>query len=157
MEPLPAKAVLEHCYMDDLVPSASTVDEAKETRRQLTQLGNQAGFHIQKWVSTNMDVIADIKEEDRASDIDLEKRELPTIKTLGVLWSATDDKFFFLHSLQLDGFEFTQRKVLKKAATVYDPLGFLLHGQKQGHGTICCQNIISKNGFSGFKSWMTVN
>jgi len=85
MEPLPAKAVLEHCYMDDLVPSASTVDEAKETRRQLTQLGNQAGFHIQKWVSTNMDVIADIKEEDRASDIDLEKRELPTIKTLGVL------------------------------------------------------------------------
>jgi len=33
--------------MDDLVPSASTVDEAKETRRQLTQLGNQAGFHIQ--------------------------------------------------------------------------------------------------------------
>lgn len=71
--------------MDDLVPSASTVDEAKETRRQLTQLGNQAGFHIQKWVSTNFDVIADIKEEDRASDIDLEKRKLPTIKTLGFL------------------------------------------------------------------------
>ena len=112
--------------MDDLKPSAPTVDEAKETRRQLTELGDQAGFHTQKWVSNNVDVIADIKDEDRASEIDLEKRELPTTKTLGVLWSATDDKFFFRHSLQLDGFEFTKRNVLKKTATVYHPLGFLL-------------------------------
>ena len=109
--PLAAKAVLEHCYMDDLSPSAPTVDEAKETRRQLTELGDQAGFHIRKWVSNDVDVIADIKEEDRASEIDLKKRELPTTKTLGVLWSATDDKFFFRHSLQLDGFEFTRRNV----------------------------------------------
>ena len=123
--PLAAKAVLEHCYMDDLMPSVPTVDEAKETRRQLTELGDQAGFHIRKWVSNDVDVIADIKEEDRASEIDLEKRELPTTKTLGVLWSATDDRFFFRHSLQLDGFEFTKRNVLKKTATVYDPLGFL--------------------------------
>ena len=123
--PLAAKAVLEHCYMDDLMPSVPTVDEAKETRRQLTELGDQAGFHIRKWVSNDVDVIADIKEEDRASEIDLEKRELPTTKTLGVLWSATDDKFFFRHSLQLDGYEFTKRNVLKKTATVYDPLGFL--------------------------------
>ena len=111
--------------MDDLSPSAPTVDEAKETWRQLTELGDQAGFHIRKWVSNDVDVIADIKEEDRASEIDLEKRELPTTKTLGVLWSATDDKFFFRDSLQLDGFEFTKRNVLKKTATVYDPLGFL--------------------------------
>ena len=107
------------------MPSAPTVDEAKETRRQLTELGDQAGFHIRKWLSNDVDVIADIKEEDRASEIDLEKRELPTTKTLRVLWSATDDKFFFRHSLQLDGFEFTKRNVLKKTATVYDPLGFL--------------------------------
>ena len=159
--PLAAEAVLEHCYMDDLMPSAPTADDAKETRRQLTELGDQAGFHIRKWVSNDVDVIAEIKEED------LEKRELPTTKTLGVVWSATDDKFFFRHSLRLDGFEFTKRNVLKKTATVYNPLGFLspyivrskLLMQKawQGHGTICCQNTISKNGLSGFKSCMTLN
>ena len=33
-----ANAVLEHCSMDDLMPSAPTVDEAKETRNQLTEL-----------------------------------------------------------------------------------------------------------------------
>ena len=107
------------------MPSAPTVGEAKETRKQLTKLGDKAGFHIRKWLSNDVDVIADIREEDRASEIDLEKRELPTTKTLGVLWSATDDMFFFRHSLPLDGFEFTKRNVLKKTATVYDPLGVL--------------------------------
>ena len=33
--------------------------------------------------------------------------------------------FPFRNSLQLDGFEFTKRNVLKRTATVYDPLGFL--------------------------------
>ena len=33
---LAAKAVLEHCYMDDLMPSVPTLDEATETRKQLT-------------------------------------------------------------------------------------------------------------------------
>ena len=120
-----ANAVLEHCYMDDLMPSAPTVDDAKDIRKQLTELGDLAGFHIRKWISNEPDVIADIVEEDLASEIDLEKRELPTTKTLGVLWAATDDKFSFRHSLQLDGFEFTKRNVLRRTASVYDPLGFL--------------------------------
>ena len=112
--------------MDDLMPSARTVDEAKETRKQLTEWGNLAGFHIRKWIVNEPDVIVDVSKGDRASEIDLEKRELPTTKTLGVLWAATDDEFLFRHSLQLDGFKFTKGNVLRRTATVYDPLGFLL-------------------------------
>ena len=63
MYPLAARAVLEHCYMDDLMPSAPTVGEAKETRKQLTELGYKAGFHIRKWLSNDVDVIADIWEK----------------------------------------------------------------------------------------------
>ena len=48
--PLGAHAVLEHCYMDDLMPSTPTADDAKETRKQLTELGDLAGFYIHKWM-----------------------------------------------------------------------------------------------------------
>ena len=47
---------------------------------------------------------------------------MPTTKTLGVLWAATDDEFSFRHSLQLGGFEFTKRNVLRRTIAVYDPL-----------------------------------
>ena len=107
------------------MPSAPTVDDAKDTKKQLTELGDLAGCHIRKWISNETDVIADIAEEDLASEIDLDKRELPTTKILGVLWAATNDKFSYRHSLQLDGFEFTKNNVLRRTASVYDPLGFL--------------------------------
>jgi len=68
-------------------------DEVKETRKQVIKLRNLAGFHIRKWILNEQEVIAGIAEEDRVSEIDLEKRRLPTTKTLGVLWAATD--YFF--------------------------------------------------------------
>ena len=73
------------------MPSAPMVNDVKETRKQLMELGGLAGFHIHKWILNEPDVTADVAEEDRASEIDLKKRELPTTKTLGVLWAATDN------------------------------------------------------------------
>lgn len=51
--------------MDDLMASAPTVDQAKETRRQLTESGDKAGFHILQWVSNEPYLIGGIKEEDK--------------------------------------------------------------------------------------------
>ena len=87
--------------MDNLMPSTSTVDEEKETRKQPTELGDLVGFHIRKWIWNEPDVTADVDEGDRASEIDLERRELPKTTTLGVLW-AGDDRFSFRHSFHLD-------------------------------------------------------
>ena len=73
------------------MPSTPMEDDVKETRKQLTELGDLAGFHIWKWIWNEPDVTADIAEEERASEIDLEERELPTTKTLGFLWAARDN------------------------------------------------------------------
>ena len=51
--PLAGKVVLDHCYVDDLMPSALTVDEAKETRRQLTEQGDKVGCNIRNRVSND--------------------------------------------------------------------------------------------------------
>ena len=73
------------------MPSTPMVDDVKETRKQLTELGDLAGFHIRKWIWNEPDVTADIAEVERAFEIDLEERELPTTKTLGFLWAARDN------------------------------------------------------------------
>ena len=49
--------------MDDMLPSASAVDDAKERKKQLPELGELVEFHIRKWVSNKPDVIADVVEE----------------------------------------------------------------------------------------------
>lgn len=110
--------------MDDLMPSVATIEIAKETRKQLTELGNLAGFHLRKWMSNQAEVLKDIPDEDRAQTIDLEENKLSTTKTLGVLWTADLDTFSFKYSLTPET-ELTKRKVLKKTATIFDPLGFL--------------------------------
>ena len=109
--------------MDDLMPSVKDVGTAKRMRKELTSLGDKAGFHIRKWISNIPEVLEGIPESDRASEIDLQKNELPTTKTLGVLWSEKDDTFYFVYTSPSSEFKFTKRKVLKKTATVFDPLG----------------------------------
>ena len=71
------------------MPSVATVEAAKEVRQQLTELGDKAGFHIHKWISQKPEVIMDIPEPDRATNVDLERREFPVTKTLGVAWIET--------------------------------------------------------------------
>ena len=83
---LAAEAIEKSCYTDDLIPSVPTVEQPTEMRRQLTELRDKANFHIRKWISNRPEVIAGIPEKDRASEIDLDRNESPTTKTLGVLW-----------------------------------------------------------------------
>ena len=73
------------------MPSLESVEKAMKTRRELTAMGDRAGFHVRKWVSNHTEVFADVPEEDRASEVDLEKNQLPVTKTLGVSWTACDD------------------------------------------------------------------
>ena len=112
--PLAANAVKKHCYMDDLMPSLESVEKAMKTRRELTAMGDRAGFHVRKWVSNHTEVLADVLEEDRASEVDLEKNQLPVTKTLGVSWTTCDDQFLFKYSPPSTDFEYTKWNVLKK-------------------------------------------
>ena len=123
--PLAAVEVKNHCYMDDLMPSLDSIEKAIETRRQLTEMGDKAGFHVRKWVSNLTEVLANVPAEDRASEVDLEKNELPMTKTLGVSWTAREDQFLFYYSLPPEDFEYTKWSVLRKTAMLFDPLGFL--------------------------------
>ena len=81
------------------MPSVETVEAAKEVRQQLTELGDKAGFHIRKWISQKPEVIMDIPEADRATKVDLERKEFPVTYTLGVAWivKKTSSHFPLFH------------------------------------------------------------
>ena len=121
--PLAAAAVRKNCYMDDLMPSVETISKARDMRQQLTDLGDKANFHVRKWISNRREVLEDIPERDRASEINLEKNELPVTKTLGVSWTALDDQFLFHYTPPSEDYRYTKRNVLRSTATIFDPTG----------------------------------
>ena len=114
--PLTAEAVKNSCYMDDLMPSVET---AKVMLQQLTELGDKAGFYIRKWISQKPEVITDIPEADRATKVDLEKKEFPVTKTLEFVWIVQQDKFSFSFVPPSDELVLTRKK-LSQCMTLLD-------------------------------------
>ncbi|XP_062535738.1 uncharacterized protein LOC134204943 [Armigeres subalbatus] len=99
--PEAAEAILEDCYMDDILSGASTVATAKRNR---------------------------IPEQDREKLVRIEDSGTnETIRALGILWNPRSDEFLFWKSpdeRQLDG-EITKRNVLSQIAKLFDPLGLI--------------------------------
>ena len=116
---LAAAIILLQMYMDDVMRSLETEDEAVEAHDQLIELFGKAAFKIRRWCSNRPKVLEDIPVEDC-----VEESELPCMKALGVQWNAEVDVFIFLLKLSQD-IEYTKRGFLKKLATLFDPLQML--------------------------------
>ena len=67
----------------------------------------------------------DIPEADRATKVDLERRKFPVTETSGVVWIVQEEKFSFSFVPAPEKLVLTQRNMLKKTASVYDPFEFL--------------------------------
>ena len=112
-------------YVDDLLDSCETTQDAKQLQIQLSDLLASAGFRLRKWASNSEEVLHDIPEEDRLSSLEITSQEGLQSKTLGVYWDSKKDVFTF-HVKPPDKNErFTKRNVLRAIATLYDPLQFL--------------------------------
>ena len=82
------------------------------------------GMEPRKWVSNSTSVLENIPSEKRAAEVDLEEGTMPSVKTLGVLWSANDDMFSFQMEEVMQA-SLTKRSLLSKVAKVFDSLGFV--------------------------------
>ncbi|XP_065197560.1 uncharacterized protein LOC135829084 [Sycon ciliatum] len=102
--------------------SASDYDEGKLLHSQLSILWSSAGMHPRKWLTNSVNVLAQVFQEDRASQLELDSEQLPAVKTLGILWEAKQDEFTFKVSEEQ---AMTERLFLRKISKLFDPLGFL--------------------------------
>ena len=123
--PLAAEAVSKSTYMDDSMDSVLDDSQDIELYKQLDELWSKAGMHARKWLSNSPQVLEKIPIKDRASEVDINKDTLPTVKTLGITWLPEEDMSTFKANPPEENFQITKRNFLKKIATLFDPVGFL--------------------------------
>ena len=123
------KTVAADFYVDDLLTSCKSDEQAVELRADVQELLRQGGFHIRKWNSNSAAVIQSVPEADRAANTELAITDrdagvIPSQKTLGVSWSCQTDCFTFNYAEPQD-FELTRRGVLSQMCRLFDPRGQL--------------------------------
>ncbi|XP_058817129.1 uncharacterized protein LOC131680431 [Topomyia yanbarensis] len=124
--PRAARALKEDFYIDDMLSGADNIEDGKELTREMIELTNSGGFTLRKWNSNCPAVLADLPHsllDDRAT-LDLNSSSSP-VKTLGLLWQPTSDKFLFHSPVWSNAAVITKRTVLADAARLFDPLGLV--------------------------------
>ena len=122
--PRVAEVILKSTYMDDSMDSV--IDETKDVGlyKQLSELWQKADMQTHKWLSNSLKVLEYIPPQYRATEVNFDDDdEVSPVKTLGVLWLATDDVFTFKPYCVVEKFQPTKGNCLKWIATLFDPLG----------------------------------
>ena len=121
--------VLRDFYMDDLLKSLPSEDEAAQLALQLIELLSRGGFRLTKFMSNSRNVLAQLPLKDIlgspgiSQPFDLDLDSLPVERALGVLWNVEQDTLEIkVVPKQLAP---TKRGILKQTSTIFDPLGLV--------------------------------
>ena len=129
-----AVSLLRHqLFVDDCLIGGDSREKLIETRKEVTDLMERAGFHFTKWLANDSQVQLSIPEEDRAlaapmviAEKDMALSPDAISKTLGIQFNPLSDNFEFRGALDLAApiERETMRTLASRAARVFDPLGF---------------------------------
>ena len=106
--------------MDNLFDSVENEKKEVELYHQLNEICGEASMQARKWISNSLTAIVAITEEDRITDITINNNQFPVTRNLGVSWTSSEVTFTITVS---SNFQITKRNILKKIATIFDPLG----------------------------------
>ena len=76
-------------------------------------------------MSNSPEVVAATPEADRATELQITEGQEPVVKTLGIAWNSTEDTFTISTARAPTEVQLTKQDVLRKVATIFDPLGFV--------------------------------
>ncbi|XP_055645563.1 uncharacterized protein LOC129782290 [Toxorhynchites rutilus septentrionalis] len=116
----------EH-YVDDMLASVETEEEALKLAKEVRFVHSQGGFEIRNWLSNSPKVTECIGERTE-KNLNI---EMATEKVLGMWWNTATDAFTFRISSKhdadlLSGARMpTKREVLRTLMAVYDPMGLI--------------------------------
>ena len=111
-------------YVDDMLKSVSSLDEAVEVISGTRAALMSGGFNLTKFVVNDSRLLPFIAEEDRAKEVKEITAEAFS-KALGIHWDVADDSFFYVSRCCESSSVVTKRVMLKQVSSMYDPLGLI--------------------------------
>ncbi|CAI5673999.1 unnamed protein product [Oreochromis niloticus] len=115
-------------YVDNLLQSVPTPEEARDLVDRLRALLSSAGFVLRQWASNEPSTIGHLPEDLRSTSAELlltQDKSDTSEPTLGLSWHFPTDTLGYKHRKVSYGAP-TMRNIYKVLASQYDPLGFIL-------------------------------
>ncbi|KAK0415379.1 hypothetical protein QR680_011915 [Steinernema hermaphroditum] len=112
-----AKKIVENTYVDNLILTCNTVDEAADLYAKSKREFSALRMNLREFMSNDNLVLEKIAFEDRS--------ENAQPKILGTQWNSTTDELK-LEVLVKPAKKATKRTVAQQAASIYDPMGLLI-------------------------------
>ncbi|XP_050358752.1 uncharacterized protein LOC126779045 [Nymphalis io] len=122
--PFAAKRVLEDFYVDDLMTTCDTSNEAIFLYKELNNLMMRGGFKLQKW-SSNSKLVMKILSKNEKRKESMEMITDHITKVLGLTWNRSTDKFVYSVHLEEQIIPVTKRRVISDISKLYDLLGWI--------------------------------
>lgn len=114
--PLAAKAIIDDCYMDNVLSGAKTIEETIKLQKQLSQLLKRGHFHLRKWRSNDPRILKHLVAQFKTDEALVIEQE-GALKILGLLWNAKSDSLQYKVELEKIR-SATKRVVLSKISQV---------------------------------------
>ena len=97
--PMAAETLLKSTYMDDSMDSVPNEEQGQQLNIQLPHMLTKVEMHARKWLSNSQKVLSEIPTQDRKSEVELDRDQLPCTKTLGVWWLADQDQDICIYTI----------------------------------------------------------
>ena len=116
------QAVFKNLYVDDCLPSVSTIEEAVKVAHQLRDMLKWGGSRLTKWISNFPEALSEIDKFDgrgAQSQMGINSKTRPS--TLRLRWNVETNILGV--NLSISKEVFSRRGVLSCLSSLYDPLG----------------------------------
>ncbi|XP_058456935.1 uncharacterized protein LOC131434288 [Malaya genurostris] len=131
--PTAVNAIINQHYVDDMLISVESEEEAIRIVRDVQRIHRSAGFEMRNWTSNSTKVISAMNETGLVEKGLSIGDEHITEKVLGMWWNTSTDCFTFKMSSRYDQQLIrgqrrpTKREVLRTLMMIFDPLGLIAH------------------------------
>lgn len=124
--PNASSVTLSSFYMDDLVVSVDTEDEAFELQHELQLMMESCGFDLRKWSSNSWSFSSEFDTESGNANPLLFAPEGDNVHSvLGVTWNQQSDQFQYVVKIENETENVTKRSITSIIAKFFDPTGML--------------------------------